>query len=202
MSTFSVKEIFMLGWPILSLLLLCSVMSVAVILERLFFFRKRRLDVQDFLKKIPKVLSNSKEGAVIAASLGEPALTLVREALSTNGSRAALDLAMDRTIRMQMADMEKFVPLLGTVAAAAPFIGLLGTVMGIIRAFKSIAVSGGGGSQVVASGIAEALVATALGLLVAIPALVFYNYFSTKVRRLTESMEICADEIAELFSKR
>ena len=202
MSSFSVKEIFLLGWPILSLLLICSVLSLAVILERWVYFSKRKIDVKDFLAKIPKVLSSGKEGAQHAASLGDPVISLLRAALSSGGTRSSLELAMDRAVRMQVGEMERFVPLLGTVAGAAPFIGLLGTVIGIIRAFKSIAVSGGGGPQVVAAGIAEALTATALGLFVAIPALVFYNYYSTKIRRLTESMEICADEIVEIISKK
>lgn len=111
-------------------------------------------------------------------------------------------MAVDREVRMRVADMERFVPLLGTIAAAAPFIGLLGTVIGIIRAFRAISVSGSGGPQVVAAGIAEALVATALGLFVAIPALVAYNYFSTKIRRTTENIEICADELVETLSKK
>ena len=200
MSSFSVKEIFLLGWPILSLLLACSVLSVAVILERWVYFSKRKIDLKDFLAKIPKVLSSGKDGAQHAASLGEPVISLLRAALGSGGS--SLELAMDRAVRMQVTEMEKFVPLLGTVAGAAPFIGLLGTVIGIIRAFKSIAVSGGGGPQVVAGGIAEALTATALGLFVAIPALVFYNYYSTKIRRLTESMEICSDEIIDIISKK
>lgn len=202
MSAFNLREIFLIGWPILSVLLICSVLSVAIILERWVFFSRRRINIPKFMDKIPKVLSSGKEGAQHAASLGEPALTLLRSALSTNGTRSTIEMALDRAIRMQVADMEKFVPLLGTVAGVAPFIGLLGTVIGIIRAFKLIAVSGAGGPQVVAGGIAEALVATALGLFVAIPALVFYNHFSTKIRRLTESMEICADEIVEVFAKK
>lgn len=202
MSSFSIKEIFFLGWPILSLLLICSILSVAVILERWVFFHKKKIDIKDFLDKIPKVLSSGKDGAQHAASLGEPVISLLRAALGSSGARSSLELAMDRAVRMQVAEMERFVPLLGTVAGAAPFIGLLGTVIGIIRAFKSIAVSGGGGPQVVAAGIAEALTATALGLIVAIPALIFYNYYSTKIRRMTESMEICADEIMEIIAKK
>ena len=186
-----------LGWPILSVLSVCSLLSIAVILERWVYFSRRRLDVKDFLNRIPKVISS---GTISA--LGEPMSSLTRAAMATSGSQEKMELVLDRSIRMQVAEMEKFVPLLGTVAAAAPFIGLLGTVLGIIRAFQSIAASGGGGPQVVASGIAEALVATALGLFVAIPALVFYNLFSTKIRRMTEGMEICADEIAEILSKK
>ena len=127
--------------------------------------------------------------------------SVAKAAVGHLSSSKDVDLTVDRAIRLQISDMERFVPLLGTIASAAPFIGLLGTVLGIIRAFKSIAVSGGGGPQVVASGIAEALVATAVGLCVAIPALVAYNHYSTKIRRMTEGMEICADEMIEILKK-
>lgn len=203
MGAFSIKEMFLLGWPILSVLLLCSVVSIAVILERFMYFRKRDVDVRSFFGKIEKVLSSGKEASSHCGSLGEPMASVTRSALSASSShRDALGLAVDRAIRMQVADMERFVPLLGTVAGAAPFIGLLGTVLGIIRAFRSIAMSGGGGPQVVAGGIAEALVATAVGLIVAIPALVAYNFYSTRIRRTTECMEICGDEVVELLSKK
>ncbi len=202
-ASFSIKEMFLLGWPILSVLLICSMVSLAVILERWVFFRKRKVDVKDFFAKIEKVLAQGKEAHSHCASLGEPMCTIVRAALThKDGSNDSLELAVDRTIRIQVGELESSVPLLGTVAAAAPFIGLLGTVIGIIRAFKSLATAGAGGPQVVAGGIAEALVATAFGLMVAIPALVAYNYYSTKIRRMTESMEICADGVVDLIEKK
>ncbi|OGR83408.1 MAG: hypothetical protein A2902_04405 [Elusimicrobia bacterium RIFCSPLOWO2_01_FULL_64_13] len=195
MDAFALKKIFLLGWPVLSVLLFCSVLSLALILERLAYFRKRKVDVKDFLKKV-----RGSEKSL--TSLGEPLASVARAAAECQGkSRGNLDLAVDRAVRMQVSEMERSVPLLGTIASAAPFIGLLGTVLGIIRAFRSIEVSGGGGPQVVAGGIAEALVATALGLFVAIPALVAYNHFSTRIRRMTEDLEICADEIVTFFSK-
>lgn len=200
-SAFSLKEMFLLGWPILSLLLLCSVISLAIILERWVYFRRRRVDVKDFLSKIEVIASSKKEPASQCAILGEPLSSLCRAAFAHHG-RNGLDLAVDRAVRLQIVEMEHFVPFLGTLAAGAPFIGLLGTVIGIIRAFKSIAISGGtGGPQVVAGGIAEALISTALGLMVAIPALFAYNAFSTKIRRTTESMEICADQLVEMISR-
>lgn len=202
--TFSIKEMFLLGWPVLSILLLCSIVSLAVILERWAHFRKRKVDVKDYFGKIEQVLSSGETAAKHYSALGEPMATITRSALShVSGSKESLELAVDRAIRLQVGELERFVPLLGTVAAAAPFIGLFGTVIGIIRAFHSLAISGGGGgAQVVAGGIAEALVATAAGLFVAIPALVTYNYFSTKIRRLTENMEICADGLVEILSKK
>jgi biopolymer transport protein ExbB len=80
----------------------------------------------------------------------------------------------------------------------APFVGLFGTVLGIIHAFKAIADNAGGGPSVVANGIAEALITTALGLFVAIPAVVAYNMFVRKIERVTEDMELCAEEVIDL----
>ncbi len=201
--TFSYKEMFLLGWPILSVLLLCSMVTLAVILERFTYFRKRKVDVRRFFAEIESVAASKDPARNISAAFGEPLNTLARTAFAAHSApKETMENALDRAIRMQVAELEQFVPLLGTVAGATPFIGLLGTVIGIIRAFKSIAVSGGGGPQTVAGGISEALVATALGLIVAIPALVAYNYFSTRIRRLTEEMEICADGLVELLARR
>jgi biopolymer transport protein ExbB len=200
---FSLKEMFLMGWPILSILLACSIVSIAVILERWNYFKKRKMNVHDFFEKIGTILS-SKENAMEKCSiLKEPMAHITHLALmNADGSRETLELLVDRSIRLQVVESERFVPLLGTIAGVAPFIGLLGTVIGIIRAFRSLAMVGSGGPQVVAGGIAEALVATAVGLMVAIPALVAYNYFSTKIRQMTETMEICSDALVEMLLKK
>lgn len=198
---FSLKEMFLLGWPILSILFLCSLISIAIIWQRLVYFKKIRLNVHHFFENINHVLSADNRSEQ-CKTLHEPMCTITQFALlHAKTSKESLELAVDRSIRLQVAEAEKFVPFLGTIAAAAPFIGLLGTVIGIIRAFRSLALSGGGGPQIVAAGIAEALVATAVGLMVAIPALVAYNYFSIRIRRMTENMEICADGLIQLLIK-
>ncbi len=203
MVTFSLKEMFLLGWPILSLLLICSIVSLAVILERCIFFRKKSVNVSDILQKLESI-NSPHELKLQYASLGEPIASIVQVAANpgNKSDEETLSLKVDRAVRMQVSEMERRVPLLGSIAAVAPFIGLLGTVIGIIRAFKSLALSGGGGPQIVASGIAEALVATAVGLMVAIPSLLAYNYFSVRVRRMTEDIEICADRIVELLTQK
>jgi biopolymer transport protein ExbB len=90
--------------------------------------------------------------------------------------------------------------VLGTIGAAAPFIGLFGTVLGIIRAFHAIALAGTGGFAVVAAGISEALIATALGLAVGIIAVVFYNYFQSRVDRIDASLRIGSGRVLEAVS--
>ena len=93
--------------------------------------------------------------------------------------------------------LKKHLWILGTVASSAPFIGLLGTVVGIIKAFESMAVAGTGGFSVVAAGISEALVATALGLAVAIIAVIFYNYFQTRISTLNGLFRIQVAKILQ-----
>jgi biopolymer transport protein ExbB/TolQ len=96
--------------------------------------------------------------------------------------------------------LRKHLWILGTVASSAPFIGLLGTVVGIIKSFESMAVAGTGGFAVVAAGISEALVATALGLGVAIIALIFYNYFQTRIATLNGLFRIQVGKILQTLS--
>ena len=88
--------------------------------------------------------------------------------------------------------LERYLGILGPLGNISPFIGLIGTVGGIIKAFRDLAMAGGGGPSVVAKGIAEALVATAGGLLVAIPAVIVYNYFMRKVKHLSVEMDVAS----------
>ncbi len=97
--------------------------------------------------------------------------------------------------------MRKHLWILGTVASSAPFIGLLGTVIGIIKSFENMAIVGTGGFTVVAAGISEALVATALGLGVAIIALIFYNYFQTRIGNLNGLFRIQVGKILQKLSQ-
>ena len=99
-----------------------------------------------------------------------------------------------------MHELEGGVAMLGTIASIAPFIGLLGTVVGIIKAFSSIAVNSGGGAEVVSAGIAEALVTTACGLLVAIPAVAAYNYYIRVVRRTATELELGIGEALDVLA--
>ena len=96
--------------------------------------------------------------------------------------------------------LEKYVPILGTIAGTAPFVGLLGTVIGIIKAFHDISVNVGGGPEVVSAGIAEALITTAFGLVVAIPAVMAFNYFIHKVQKVAEEIDLAAYELIERLS--
>ncbi len=101
------------------------------------------------------------------------------------------------TIRRQKPAYERGLGFLGTLGANAPFLGLFGTVVGIIKAFHNMALMGSGGFSVVAAGISEALVATALGLGVAIIAVVAYNYFQTRIERIEAAMTIACNRVID-----
>jgi biopolymer transport protein TolQ len=118
------------------------------------------------------------------------------------GAQSRIDRAMDVAIAREAEALQKGLPVLATVGSTAPFVGLFGTVWGIMHAFVEIAEAQNTSLAVVAPGIAEALLATGLGLLAAIPAVVFYNKFSADANRIVASYEAFADEFATILSRQ
>jgi biopolymer transport protein ExbB/TolQ len=177
----------------LIILFFCSVVSMAATIERWWFFRKARVNVDQLLAGVRKLIEGGKLDQAQAALQKSPAAAaqVVHYALThRNHSRADLeDLLATKRLEERLR-LERFLGVLGTMGNTAPFIGLFGTVMGIIKAFQDLAASGSGGPAVVAKGIAEALVATAAGMIVAIPAVMLYNYFMRKVKTISVEMEI------------
>ncbi|MBI2070632.1 MAG: MotA/TolQ/ExbB proton channel family protein [Elusimicrobia bacterium] len=169
-SHFALKEMLLHGWYVLSVLLACSVISLAVMWDRWVAFRRAGKAIPQFLKQI--------------ASKVELTATI-----------EGRELIARTEITRSLAPLENRLSILGTIASITPFIGLLGTVIGIIRAFRAVSATMSGGHAVVAVGIAEALVATAAGLLVAIPAVVGYNYFSRKLEALEQQLTLAAGEL-------
>ena len=118
------------------------------------------------------------------------------------GAQSRIDRAMDVAIAREAEALQKGLPVLATVGATAPFVGLFGTVWGIMHAFVEIAEAQNTSLAVVAPGIAEALLATGLGLLAAIPAVIFYNKFSADANRIVAGYEAFADEFATILSRQ
>jgi biopolymer transport protein ExbB/TolQ len=114
---------------------------------------------------------------------------------------AAVNRAVDRSSMRTVADLRRGLGALATVGSTAPFVGLLGTVAGIITAFQAMAATGSGGLGSVSAGIAEALVTTAFGLLVAIPAVMFFNYFTNRVEEIQVDVNDSANELVDYFMK-
>jgi len=179
------------GEPILYLLIGLSFLSIAVVIERLVVYARNRFDVGNFSSQIVQLLNEGRVDDAMKATLPLKSAqsSVVLEGLRnfSSGQKVAAELMDSKTMSITQR-FDKRLSVLGTIGSNAPFVGLLGTVLGIIKAFNDLAMSTEGGPSVVMGGIAEALVATAIGLLVAIPAVVFFNYF--KNRQKTILMEI------------
>jgi biopolymer transport protein ExbB len=185
------------GWPVLTVLLIMSVITVSVILEKWKEYSKIQVQSGPFLDSVRKSNDPAKIIAWCEKST-QPLAFITQAILRAPARREDRERSMHRAIQQQVQNLEAKISVLGTMANIAPFVGLLGTVIGIIKSFRAVAVSSSGGAGTVALGIAEALVGTAGGLVVAIPALLAYNYFVNKLRRLIQDWEIVGSEITDL----
>ena len=170
-------------------LILLSIISVTVVLERLWSLKNIgsiTLRITESLIEPIKRGQRDLAVAICKQNSNNPAGRIFLNVLERDGNErleTASTIAAEAMFE-ETQKLKKHLWILGTVASSAPFIGLLGTVVGIIKSFESMAVAGTGGFAVVAAGISEALVATALGLAVAIIAVIFYNYFQTRISNL------------------
>jgi biopolymer transport protein ExbB len=171
---------------VLWVLVASSVLSLGVIMERWWAFHKRRLDFPTFLDQLSLRLEKGDALAARTLAAGNEGLeSRVALAGLQNLSKgpASVEEAMTSRLVLERSVLEKNLIILGTLGNNAPFIGLFGTVLGIMKAFNDLAVSGQAGVGVVMAGISAALIATAFGILVAIPAVAANNYFVTRLRR-------------------
>src|SRR2546426_2825759 len=201
------------------LLIIMSVYSLTVAIERWIFFSKAKKQSLAFAKlvtlhlkqdKLQDAIDSSKKykqshlARVVSAGLYE-----FQHDVSSGSSNIvghdpieAAERAIEREALMTTADMRRGLSGLATIGTTAPFIGLFGTVIGIINAFRGMAMTGSGGIAAVSTGIAEALVTTALGLFVAIPAVWLFNIFTNKIERFQVEMSNSASELIDYFIKR
>src|SRR5262247_753697 len=200
-------------------LLAASVWSWAIILEKLFLYARTRKETDKFeqvfwsgqsLEELYLALSqrrNTGMAAVFVAAMREWKRSTEREGGDRGlrpmpGVQLRVEKVMDVTISREVERLERRLTFLATVGSTAPFVGLFGTVWGIMTSFQAIAVSKNTNLAVVAPGIAEALFATALGLLAAIPAVVFYNKFAADSSALSQRLEAFADEFSAIVSRQ
>jgi biopolymer transport protein ExbB/TolQ len=199
MGGFALRDMIVNGWPVLSFLTIFSIISVTIICDRIVTLRSAALNARLFMANLIKVLE--EQGGSRALSycdqFRKPVAAVAAEILLASGGREAKERALQHGLQAQVRLLEKYVPILGTIAGTAPFVGLLGTVVGIIKAFHDISVNVGGGPEVVSAGIAEALITTAFGLVVAIPAVMAFNYFIHKVHKVAEEIDLAAYELIE-----
>ena len=208
-----------IGKGVIIVLLIMSIWSLTIAVERLWRFQQAKkqslqvaLGITPLLKqhKLSEAITFAKDkkfrhshlARVLAAGLTEFQYEASQELppgfdIVDSGKRA-----IDREALMTSAEMKKGLGNLATISTTAPFIGLFGTVIGIIGAFQGMALSGSGGLGAVSAGIAEALAATALGLFVAVPAVWMYNYFLNKIERFNVEMSNSASELIDFFMKK
>jgi biopolymer transport protein ExbB/TolQ len=183
---------------VLWLLIFLSVVSVAVMIERFLYFRALEASWEKLRAKVEPLLrmgdlQELKEA--LARSEGSEAEVLKAGLEGAKKGREAAEKMVHGALTMERQRLEKRLTILGTLGNNAPFIGLFGTVLGIIRAFHDLAVDVKGGAPTVMAGISEALVATAMGLFVAIPAVVAYNYFMRRISRFLAHIQVSADTL-------
>lgn len=200
----SVWDIFKSGgwivWPLVAL----SVVAWAVCVERFWALKGWRELNREFLLSFQNLwLKNDRDAALKLCEKSRAELAdLARELLIVPQGKQADTRTRSRVERRraeQAVELKRNLWILGTIGSATPFLGLFGTVVGIIKAFQNMAQTGAGGFNVVAAGISEALVATAGGILVAVIAVFFYNYFQVRTSKLQFQLKMLTEELLELF---
>jgi len=189
------------GWDMWVLLAL-SIILVAIVIERSVFLASQRTDVRSLLRAIgQKVAANDMPGAIKVAQSRRGMLPRVLEFGLKRGDKNRADItdALSIALMEHLNALEKNLPIIGTIAVIAPFVGLFGTVLGIIRAFQDIALKGNSSPAVVAAGVSEALITTATGLGIAILAVVLFNYFKAKIKGFNGEMIVASNQLAEML---
>ncbi len=170
----------------------CSVLAVAVILERSFSLRTRRVIRLDVLQRVKDLLVDNKIGEAMTVCRRQPSVMgriLLSAIMNHDRDREELKTIVEDAGRQEVPTLDRYLGVLGTISAVAPLLGLTGTVFGMIRTFAVISEKGIAHPSQLAGGISEALITTATGLVIAIPALIFFNYFTSKADRMVLEIE-------------
>jgi len=190
------------GGPAMWGLLVCSIVAVAIVIERLVFFAQQHGDSKELLRQLgAKIAQDDMAGAIKVCNQNKGMLPKILEfgLLRGNKNRADITDALSIALMEHLNTLERNLGIIGTIAVIAPFVGLFGTVLGIIRAFDDIALKGNSTPAVVAAGVSEALITTAAGLFVAVIAVIFFNYFRTRIKAYNQEMIVAANQLAEML---
>ena len=213
----------LMSWPVktlMGILAVMSMMSVGVFFERIFTFLQAQKQSKTFAPQVAKYLKDHKlkDGIAVSQSknykyshLAKVVLAGLQEYQFQQDTGVQLDKedvvdsvrrAIQRAAALTAADLKKGLGVLATIGSTAVFVGLLATTLGVINAFQGIAQTGSGGLGAVSGGISEALVGTAIGLFVAIPAVWFYNYLTGRIEYFNVEMDNSSSELVDYFIKR
>jgi biopolymer transport protein ExbB len=194
-------DIFLKGGVIMWPIFLCSVVGLAVIIERFWVLRKAKINLPAFMVRIRGYIKNRDMSGAASFCMQEksPVGNMVRKGLKKfKMGHERVKEAIENAGRQEISKLEKGLTVLATVAGVAPLLGFLGTVTGMIQAFMTIEdLAGAVNPGDLAGGIWEALITTAFGLMVGIPALAFYNYFLSAIKRFVSDMETVANDVVD-----
>ena len=185
-------EIILAGGWLMAPILLCSTLAVAIIIERFWTLRRSKVTPEGLGETVEDWAARHEldQRHLTQLKTGSPLGRIYASALNNrNRSRDVIKEAVEDSGRHVVHDLERFLNTLGTIAGISPLLGLLGTVIGMIKVFSAIMISGVGDANVLAGGISEALITTAAGLTVAIPSYFFYRFFRGMVAEYVISME-------------
>jgi biopolymer transport protein ExbB len=207
-----------MGWfakGIVFVMLGMSIWSLTVMIQKWWNLRKAQAETRKFAPEFSQFLEEdnlteaiklaesykkSHVARVLGGALGE-VRPLIQDGSVTVADINSAERAVERNMMIILAELKRGLGILATVGATAPFVGLLGTTMGIVNSFQGMATAGTAGLGAISAGIAEALITTAMGLLVAIPAVWAYNYFTTKIENLTVEMTYTSKEMIDYLIK-
>ncbi|MDP8263566.1 MAG: MotA/TolQ/ExbB proton channel family protein [Candidatus Ancaeobacter aquaticus] len=179
-------------------LVLCSVISIAIIIERSWYLIVTNSKVKKLVKELFELVKKKDIEKAVLISKSHPVGAIFESVIKNWGKPIDnIETIAERKRMENVIQFKKYVWVLGTVGAIAPFIGLMGTVLGIMESFKSIAMSGSGGFTVVSAGISEALIATAGGLVIAIYSVFAYNFFTVKINNLATYIKMNTEDFIE-----
>ena len=190
------------GGPAMIALVFLSIVAIAIVIERLLFFASQHSDSKGLLRALgAKIAADDLSGAIKVCQQNKGMLPKILEFGLKRGEKNRADItdALSIALMEHLNGLEKFLGIIGTIAVISPFVGLFGTVLGIIRAFQDIALKGNSTPAVVAAGVSEALITTAAGLFVAVVSVVFFNYFKARIKAYNQEMIVAANQLAEML---
>ncbi|MCH8060795.1 MAG: MotA/TolQ/ExbB proton channel family protein [Proteobacteria bacterium] len=198
-------EIVKAGGLLMAPIVLCAILALGIILERYWTLQQKRVIPEDLTSKVwgwvkrdqldQKQIQSLHQGSALGQILAAGLINRDRE-------RAVMKDSIEDTGRHVVHELERYLETLGTIAAVTPLLGLLGTVLGMVQVFTEITTQGAGNPAALAGGISKALITTAAGLSVAIPALVGYRYYRTRIDTLVVDMEKEAIKLVEALHRR
>ena len=195
-------EFIVAGGPAMWALVVCSVVAVAIVIERWYFYTTQKSDSKALLTQIGGcIAANDMAGALRVTRESKGMLPRILEFGLLRGEKDRADIsdALSIALMENLNLLDRNLAVIGTIAVIAPFVGLFGTVLGIIRAFQDIALKGNSTPAVVAAGVSEALITTAAGLFVAVVAVIFFNYFKSRIKTFNQEMIVAANQLTEML---